>query len=156
MQNCNQHPNEKVLFFCFDCRKQICGECTMSREHNNHNIKHFNDAIPIIRDIVQENLIEKDLKVSQYEEKLKAISKVKEDYLEKLSSTKENIQILINDIIKDIQERKTIIIEKIDSTMQELITLFDNQMKNHYKKNEEAKSYIKDASSSIQFNDKVI
>lgn len=38
---CEKHDNKKFIFYCFDCKENLCSECR--HEHNHNNVERLND-----------------------------------------------------------------------------------------------------------------
>lgn len=41
---CFDHPEEKLNFFCMDCRKLVCSHCLLLGDHKGHNQNHIGKA----------------------------------------------------------------------------------------------------------------
>lgn len=41
---CDIHPQEKLSFYCLDCRMPVCSHCLILGEHKGHQQKHIEEA----------------------------------------------------------------------------------------------------------------
>jgi len=55
---CQDHPEEEVSYFCFDCKTNpICSECVIHGSHKGHNVlllkKAYSNIVKGIEDLQQ-------------------------------------------------------------------------------------------------------
>ncbi len=49
-KSCNQHPEQEILYFCFDCKCEcICPECVIHGKHKDHDVKTLRKSQPIVK-----------------------------------------------------------------------------------------------------------
>jgi hypothetical protein len=54
-EQCREHPDEEVNYFCFDCLcPPICSECVVHGSHKGHEVATVKKAYPIIMGKVEE------------------------------------------------------------------------------------------------------
>lgn len=41
---CDEHPQEKLSFYCLDCRMPVCSHCLILGSHKSHQQKHIEEA----------------------------------------------------------------------------------------------------------------
>jgi hypothetical protein len=52
--NCGEHPDEGVMYFCFECcTSPVCPECVVHGRHKNHEVKTIKKAVPEVRTLLQ-------------------------------------------------------------------------------------------------------
>ena len=71
---CNKH-NSEYIFFCNECKINICQECAIS--HNNHLIKPLSDIIPNNqkKELMNLKIQEKENKIIKIIDSIKEIKK---------------------------------------------------------------------------------
>jgi hypothetical protein len=46
---CKEHPDEEVTYFCFDCScPPICSECVIHGDHKDHDVMTIKKSYPHI------------------------------------------------------------------------------------------------------------
>ena len=100
---CNIHYN-KFKFYCEDCKKDLCISC--KNEHENHKLITYDNIIPD-QDIIKKDQL-KDTKEKIY--KLKTIINDKINHLNKLNKNLDIYFEIYNNIIKNYDEEKRIIL----------------------------------------------
>jgi len=49
-KSCGEHPDEEILYFCFDCLCEcICPECVIHGRHKDHDVKTIKKSAPVIK-----------------------------------------------------------------------------------------------------------
>jgi hypothetical protein len=52
---CQEHPDEEVSYFCFQCKvAPICSECVIHGDHQGHNVVLLKKAYPQIVKTIEE------------------------------------------------------------------------------------------------------
>ena len=119
---------EKILYYCFNCAKKLCGKCTAinnenSKEHIGHNIFEF-----------------EVIKNSQYQNIIDKLEKMKEMKNEILNEKKNCELMLKNNRINNTSNRN--IIQKIDLVIEENYKKYDRAVSNIFCQYEEINKNI--------------
>lgn len=52
-QKCKDHPDEELLFICYNCdKKSVCIECVSKGLHKTHDIKNLKKAIKDVKGLL--------------------------------------------------------------------------------------------------------
>lgn len=118
---CDIHPQEKLSFYCLDCRMPVCSHCLILGDHKNHQQKHIEEAYDTgketlsawveklqqrIRDCedIEEKLRIADLEVNEGATTQRNIINHEMDHLKELIETKRH-QLLSKSAIEEKQKR---------------------------------------------------
>ena len=112
---CNIHK-EKILYYCFNCAKKLCGKCTAinnenSKEHISHNVFEF-----------------ETVKNSQYQNIVEKLEKMKEMKNEILNEKKNCKLLLKNNMVNNVSNKN--IIQKIERVIEENFKKYDRTVSN--------------------------
>ena len=56
-KECGEHPDEDILYFCFDCKCEcICPECVIHGKHKDHDVKTIKKSYPAIKHELETHL----------------------------------------------------------------------------------------------------
>ena len=118
---CNQHQDEAVKLYCFDCNTTICLVC-FADEHNSHKCS----SIAKVNEQFSERLRDDVTKVASIMGNVsEKVSKLAEDTLK----FTENVKSVEESIIKRGDELKTLIDQSTNSLLLELKTIEKDNMK---------------------------
>lgn len=151
-KKCSKH-NEKILLFCFNCHKRLCGKCVAffneeSKIHKNHNIKDYSLLEKLGYNIIIDNLEYNDNLKDEIENFKKRLILKKEENKKRIN----NLEKLFNYIkskIKTYYEQKNEIIESIISKFNDLKINIEKKCNRIYNELLEIKSL---ESSNNNFN----
>lgn len=52
-QKCKDHPDEDLLFICYNCdKKSVCIECVSNGCHKSHDVKNLKKAIKDVKGLL--------------------------------------------------------------------------------------------------------
>ena len=112
---CKMH-NEKILYYCINCNKKLCGKCTSfinkdAKIHENHKVFEYSELeeskyIDII------NILEKkEEKIKKIDHNLEKCEEIKNNDIKKLDKEKNILDIVYKEINNYYREKNNIIIE---------------------------------------------
>ena len=178
VEKCKIH-NEKILYYCFNCRDRLCGKCLMfnnkeSIKHEKHNVFDYNEVQKTIyKDIISKMENNKKLNDNLNKDKIKLEKKIKEneikfnqlnEIIKKISKTiKNNFNKKNADIQKQITKIEKIQ-EKIKKSDEKVTKIFESikklEVKNDYlekmvKKLEKINSPVNEIENNINKIEKI-
>ena len=110
---CNKH-NEKILYYCFNCNKKLCGKCTSftnkeAKIHESHKVFEFSD-IEKTKYINVINLLENAKEhINEVEKDIKKCEEIKKNNKKKSEKEKYILDLIYKEIEKNYSEKNHII-----------------------------------------------
>jgi len=118
---CDVHPQEKLSFYCLDCRMPVCSHCLILGDHKGHQQKHIEEAYDTGKDTLNawveklqqriescEDILERlrnaELDVNQGASAQRNIINHEMDHLKELIETKRH-QLLSKSALEEKQKR---------------------------------------------------
>lgn len=128
--------NEKILFYCFNCHKNLCGKCNAffnqeSKIHIGHNVQEYSFVEKLKYNLIIDNLEYNEKNMDKINEIIKKLKlKKNENNLQK-----ENLEKLINELkakINDYYEKENKRIDKFISDLNKLNIEIEKKCKKVY------------------------
>ncbi len=95
--NCIDHPDKKLLYFCFLCTKLVCKLCVDSSEHAQHKcvelVEAYSHIQPDVEDIIRKTQVELDFLQYSLADVTSMTNKVDEKQQEAISKAQQIFQI---------------------------------------------------------------
>lgn len=121
---CDVHPQEKLSFYCLDCRMPVCSHCLILGDHKGHQQKHIEEAYDTGKDTLNawveklqqriescEDILDKirnaELDVNQGAAAQRNVINHEMDHLKELIETKRH-QLLSKSGLEEKQKRATL------------------------------------------------
>ena len=104
---CGIHPDDIAIHFCYDCKKEICGSCFLTKVHNNHRIlkkSNYEKIIYLINDSqkYKDKITKKIAKINSQINNVKEGENILYEHLRKI---KEEIKKFTENVIKECNEK---------------------------------------------------
>ena len=121
-KRCPNHPNNFLIHYCYDCKKDFCGTCFMTCEKNNHknhrlmDIKVFDDINESLKEN-QKQIQEINTIIKKYQDNIDSLVKNKNYFIEILQKISLNIKTKFDGYIKESNDK----IKKINEENKDLI-----------------------------------
>ena len=118
---CDQHKDENLKIYCFDCKLAICMMCFI-KSHNGHNWSDINEVVGEFREQMKSDVDKIAAGVKNCREILQSVEKEKNHFIGQVAQTR-------NEIDQRAQELKQMIDIHREKIMNELSSVTQNRMK---------------------------
>lgn len=145
-RNCLEHPEEELLYYCFECNCEcICPECVIHGKHKNHDVKTLRKSQPVIKgrlesmlESIDSNIDGLALKKSEFEKNIKEATEVN-------NANKKQIQKTFSDLRQRIATKENETMAKCDKALEMTVEEYERGIKAIIKKIND----IKQSSQSV-------
>lgn len=87
---CREHPEEEVNYFCFDCTSPpICSECVIHGTHQGHNVATLRKAYPLVMAKVEELALQLNSKVDELYLNMQRLESRKREIIDQTNAIKQ-------------------------------------------------------------------
>ena len=138
-KKCEKHPNDFLVHYCYDCHEAFCGTCFIYEviKHKNHRLMNYQKYIELNISHLENNeqIINLNNILEEYENKINLIEKNKKYILESLQKIIDNITNKFDEIIEKTKVQKEKLISKnkdIINVTEKIKKFFDNLDKEKY------------------------
>ena len=118
---CEQHPEDPLRLYCFDCKKTVCMMCFVE-VHKLHNCSNIDKVTDEFRELLDDDLI-------QVSDQIYKLSEMEEQLLEEKIEFEEQVKKLRVLIYKRSEEIKTLIDIHTNLLVKELTTMREQKLK---------------------------
>ena len=116
--NCSKH-NELQIVYCETCRKIICRDCTISKEHNTHNYQLISECYPQHSQQLQDNLDLVKRNVDDIKSAVTYLATREDKVLQQGEQLKKEINTHAQEVISQIQRSCTHLLQQVDTSVQQ-------------------------------------
>ena len=115
---CYKH-NELQIIYCETCRKVICRDCTISKEHNTHNYQLISECYPKHSQQLQDNLDLVKRNVDDIKSAVTYLATREDKVLQQGEQLKKEINTHAQEMISQIQRSCTHLLQQVDTSVQQ-------------------------------------
>ena len=140
---CNDH-NEPIKVYCETCQELICRDCTVSKQHQNHDYNLITESYPKHHQEIEADLTTVKTKVADVNTAVTNLITRERDVTKQGEDVKKQIHTQSQLIINLVQQSERQLVQQVDTVVQQKIQLLTKQR-------EEAETVLKQLKGCEEF-----
>ena len=140
---CNDH-NKSFKVYCETCQELICRDCTVSKQHRNHDYNLVTESYPKHHQEIEADLMEVKIKVADVNTAVTNLITREREVTKQGEDVKKQIHTQSQLIINLVQQSQRQLVQQVDTVVQQKIQLLTKQR-------EEAETVLKQLKGCEEF-----